>query len=138
MESCFPNSKFAEDCKNELKYIKNFDCYKEEIVKCLALLDERAIGLYRQYSNNLKEAGRILQAQMQRTCALSDPNHKGELQFVFYYDKENDFATKRIECQPHFKLIRDDSDLRVYFYWQDKDIEDGKKVLIGRVGRHPY
>lgn len=138
MESCFPNSKFADGCEDELKYIKDFERYKEEIVKCLALLDKRAVELYKQYSNNLKEAGRILQAEMQRTCTLSDPNHKGELQFRFSYDEENVPVTKRIECQPHFKLIRDDSNLRVYFYWQDKNIEDGKKVLIGRVGRHPY
>lgn len=64
------------------------------------------------------------------------------MRFEFTYEKEIDGESfqrrKTIECQPHFKLIRDDSDLRVYFWWQDEDVGDGKKVLIGRVGRHPW
>lgn len=39
---------------------------------------------------------------------------------------------------PHTKLIRRDSDLRIYCYWKDERIADGSKVLIGRIGRHPW
>ena len=83
----------------------------------------------------------MLQALLQKTCA-PDPKHKKYLQFEFSYEQEVDgemkYRSKKIECQPHFKLIRDDSNLRVYFWWKDDDIGAGKKVLIGRVGRHPW
>lgn len=138
MESCFPNCRFAEGYREELKYIEDFEMSREEIVKCLALLDSRALELYKKHRHNLIEAARILQADMERTCALTDPKHRKSLQFTFSYEEENDEKRKIIECQPHFKLVRDDSNLRVYFYWQDTKISNGEKVLIGRVGRHPY
>ena len=138
MESCFPNCRFAEGYREELKYIEDFEMSREEIVKCLALLDSRALELYKKHRHNLIEAARILQADMERTCALTDPKHRKNLRFTFSYEEENNEKRKIIECQPHFKLVRDDSHLRVYFYWQDTKISNGEKVLIGRVGRHPY
>lgn len=36
------------------------------------------------------------------------------------------------------KLIRPDSDLRIYFFWFDDEIEKEEKVLIGHIGGHPY
>ena len=138
MESCFPNCRFAEGYREELKYIEDFEMSREEIVKCLALLDSRALELYKKHRHNLIEAARILQADMERTCGLSDPKHLMNLGFTFSYEEENNEKRKIIECQPHFKLVRDDSNLRVYFYWQDTKISNGEKVLIGRVGRHPY
>lgn len=141
MRTCFPNSIFADDCEKELAYIKDFEKHRHEITDCLALLDEKALVLYREHQTNLAEAQRILQAMLQKTCA-PDPEHRKYLRFEFTYEKEIDGESfrrrKTIECQPHFKLIRDDSDLRVYFWWQDEDVGDGKKVLIGRVGRHPW
>lgn len=87
------------------------------------------------------EAQNILQSMMQRTCA-PDANHRSELRFEFSFEQENDGKMqekkKWVECQPHFKLIRDDSDLRVYFQWKDDEVGNGEKVLIGRVGRHPW
>lgn len=53
-------------------------------------------------------------------------------------DVEKELAYVEIECSPHLKLIRKDSNLRIYFYWKDDRIGNGKKVLIGRIGRHPY
>lgn len=141
MRTCFPNSVFAEGCEKELEYVKDFSMYRNEITDCLSLLDEKAISLYHEYQTNLAEAQRILQAMLQKTCA-PDPEHKKFLRFEFTYEQEIDGEMqprkKVIECQPHFKLIRDDSDLRVYFWWQDDEVGDGKKVLIGRVGRHPW
>ena len=45
---------------------------------------------------------------------------------------------KMVVCSPHLKLIRGGSNLRIYFEWCDKDVGNGEKVLIGRIGRHPY
>ena len=47
-------------------------------------------------------------------------------------------AIKDIGCSPHLKLIHPGSNLRIYFYWCDAVIGEGKKVLVGRIGRHPY
>ena len=72
----------------------------------------------------------------------NDPNHRNQLVFKFAYeqsqDVEKELAYVEIECSPHLKLIRKDSNLRIYFYWKDDRIGNGKKVLIGRIGRHPY
>lgn len=45
---------------------------------------------------------------------------------------------EQVVCHPHFKLIRDDSDLRIYFQWKDSRVGNNEKVLIGRIGRHPW
>lgn len=66
-------------------------------------------------------------------CSM-DPKHRDSLWFSFTYE---DLHTD-IRCEPHMKLIREDSDLRIYFYWKDNKIAEGKKVLIGRIGRHPW
>lgn len=141
MRTCFPNSVFADDCEQELAYIEDFEEHIEEITDCLALLDEKAIKLYHKYQTNLSQAQYELQTMLQKTCA-PDPKHKKYLRFEFSYEQEVDgemqCQSKMIECQPHFKLIRDDSNLRVYFWWKDDVVGDGKKVLIGRVGRHPW
>ena len=107
----------------------------------MCILDEKAVPLYYEYQTNLIEAQNILQSMLQKTCAM-DPHHKSELRFEFTYEQRVDGELqekkKWVECQPHFKLIRDDSDLRVYFQWKDNDVGNGEKVLIGRVGRHPW
>lgn len=141
MRTCFPNSVFSDGCEQELTHIKNFEVHKDEITDCLSLLDEKAVSLYNEHQTNLVEAQNILQSMMQRTCA-PDANHRSELRFEFSFEQENDGKMqekkKWVECQPHFKLIRDDSDLRVYFQWKDDEVGNGEKVLIGRVGRHPW
>ena len=72
-----------------------------------------------------------------------DPAHKAFLKFPFSYcetgnDDEQNYMVKEIECSPHMKLLRPDSNLRIYFYWFDDKVGDGEKVLIGRIGSHPY
>lgn len=76
-----------------------------------------------------------------RECSL-DPKHRSELIFRFQYEEDVQGQIvkheKMVECQPHLKLIRKDSDLRIYFYWKDSQVGNGEKVLIGRVGRHGW
>lgn len=71
-----------------------------------------------------------------------DAAHRDKLFFPFtYYERLNgqEVASEvSIRCEPHLKLIRKDSDLRIYFWWTDEKIGDGEKVLVGRIGRHPY
>lgn len=141
MRSCFPNSQFSEECDNEFAYITDFEKHAKEITTCLSVLDEYAISLYEEHRTNLKEAMKILEAMIHRKCS-GDSKHKKELQFPFLYEIE-EMGTlvqkeRIIECEPHLKLIRPDSNLRIYFSWKDDVVGDGKKVLIGRVGRHPW
>ena len=62
--------------------------------------------------------------------------------YKFSYDEkigeEIEKRKKKVVCHPHFQLIRDDSNLRVYFQWKDDKVGNSKKVLIGRIGRHPW
>ena len=123
-----------------MKYIKDFPAHAREITKNLAVLNDYAISLYYKYHNDLKEAMRIL-SSMLLECS-GDPKHRESLFFPFtYYENLNGINTaqeKKILCEPHLKLIRRDSDLRIYFQWCDDQVGKGEKVLVGRIGRHPY
>lgn len=141
MQSCFINSRFAKGILSEMKHISNFSDNTKEITKALGVLNDYAVKLYQQYSNRLEEAMRILSVKLQRECS-PDPKHSEELIFTFTYsdniEEDKVLRTKDIECSPHLKLIHPGSNLRIYFYWCDDAIEEGKKVLVGRIGRHPY
>ena len=140
MESCFPNSCFAEDIVDEMKFIDNFPQNVKEITDSLSVLDDEAIELYTKYRSNLKIAMDILSSKLVE-CA-PDPKHAKDLLFTFAYeeivDGKNEAKKKQVECSPHLKLIHPGSNLRIYFFWRDKNVGEGKKVLIGRIGRHPY
>ena len=41
-------------------------------------------------------------------------------------------------CEPHLKLINKGFNLRIYFQWKDEEVGRGEKVLVGRIGGHPY
>lgn len=141
MDSCFPNSIFSSSCKNELRYIQHFEKNVQEITKCLSILDEHAIPLYEKYHDNLSLAKKELQSLMPQTSvALQDPKHRKKVIFEFEDNCGNgeQTFTKSVECQPHLKLVRSDSNLRIYFYWRDLNIAEGKKVLIGQIGRHAW
>ena len=141
MQSCFINSCFAKGILSEMKHIDSFPDRVQEITKALGILNDEAVKLYQQYSDSLGEAMRILSARLQRECS-PDPKHSKDLIFSFTYSEQIEgktvAATKDIECSPHFKLIHPGSNLRIYFYWCDAAIAGGEKVLVGRIGRHPY
>ena len=141
MRSCFPNSIFSNECDQELGYIKDFKENVGEITDCISLLDEKAVELFLQHSKNPEFAMKLLEQELGRTCA-PDLKHQKQLSFEFSYDEkigeQIDERKKMVVCHPHFKLIRDDSDLRVYFQWKDTKVGKDEKVLIGRIGRHPW
>ena len=140
MQSCFINSHFAKDIVQEMCNIKDFPQHAKEITENLSVLNDEAIGLYREYYNNLKEAENQLSSRL--LACSGDAAHRDKLFFPFtYYERLNgqEAASEvSIRCEPHLKLIRKDSDLRIYFWWTDEKIGDGEKVLVGRIGRHPY
>lgn len=140
MKSCFVNSLFADNIINGMKNIASFSEHTEEIVNNLSVLNDEAIDLYKKYHNNLKIAMDILASKL-LDCS-PDPKHVKFLNFTFSYLEnikgENIAKYKEITCSPHLKLIHKGSNLRIYFYWCDKDVGNGEKVLVGRIGSHPY
>ena len=140
MDSCFCNSCFADNILSGMKYIDNFTLHTREITDCLALLNDEAVELYNKYRNNLKEAMAILTAK-QIACS-PDHKHKADLVFPFTYYEELEGVQKSVKkevvCEPHLKLLNRHSNLRIYFSWMDNQVGDGKKVLVGRIGGHPY
>lgn len=141
MQSCFINSCFADDILSEMKRINSFPNRTGEITNALGILNDNAVELYQQYSNHLETAMDILSTKLRRECA-PDPKHADDLVFSFTYFEQLEGETvakvKDVECSPHLKLINPGSNLRIYFYWCDEKIGSGKKVLVGRIGRHPY
>lgn len=141
MPSCFKNSCFSDDILSEMKYISDFETNTKEITECLSVLNDEAVRLYREYRTDLKQAMRILTAKI--TECSTDPKHRKSLYFSFTYEEklmgeESVCHHKSVLCEPHLKLNRRDSDLRIYFQWKDEDVGKGEKVLVGRIGRHPY
>ena len=134
MRTCFPNTIFSNDCEKELGKIQHFSKHVKEITKMLSVLDENAIEIYKKWQPDTSSAMAEIQALAGRECS-NDPKHKETLIFEFECD---DKGIKSIECQPHLKLIRRDSDLRIYFYWRDSKVGNGEKVLVGRIGRHTW
>lgn len=110
MHSCFIDSYFADNILSEMKHIKDFVVHAKEITDNLAVLNDEAIELYCEYQNNLAEAIDILSSKLLE-CSM-DPKHREALWFSFTYE---DVHTD-IKCEPHTKLIRRDSDLRIYCY----------------------
>lgn len=140
MPSCFPDTEFAENIEVEMRKIEDFQMNAPEIVQNLSVLNDEALEIFESHHGNSKEAMDILSSKLLE-CS-PDPKHRAKLLFTFSYD-ENDSGDsskkyKEILCEPHLKLIRKDSNLRIYFQWKDEQVGDNKKVLVGRIGGHPY
>jgi len=133
MPSCFVDSAFSTQIKNGLNPISNFSIYTAEIVKNLSVLNDEALDIYRENKSNLRVAYRIISSKLLE-CS-TDPENVKHLRFEFISDKGD---IEIVECSPHTKLVREDSNLRIYFYWCHENISSGQKVLIGRIGTHPY
>ena len=141
MKSCFLNSVFSDNIITAMKRIPRFRECTRQIVSNLALLNDHAIEIYERHNRDAAKAMRELTARAVE--CTGDPAHKAFLKFPFSYcetgnDDEQNYMEKEIECSPHMKLLRPDSNLRIYFYWFDDKVGDGEKVLIGRIGSHPY
>ena len=124
---------YSKEIKNGLNSISNFDISAVEIVKNLTILNDEAYGIYSDNKSNIHEAFKILSAKLLE-CS-PDSNHVQYLSFEFIDDEGSRIL---IECSPHVKLIREDSNLRIYFYWCHDNISKGQKILKGRIGTHPY
>lgn len=134
--TCFPNTVFSDECPQEMQHIENLDLNRINIIKIMKFLDSNLLKLFDNYKENLKEIKTNIEASgIPGKYAANDSKHKKYLNFKFTLD---DGSKKYIECQPHIKVGRANSNLRIYFYWRDSNIDNGNKILIGSIGRHPY
>ena len=133
LQSCFIDSAFSLQTEAGLSTISGFERHVKEIVDSLAVLNDEAVDLYYNHKTNLSLAFKTLSAKL-LDCA-PDPANAHKLRFEFMKDNGESVT---VECSPHAKLIRKDSDLRIYFYWCHDEFGEGRKVLIGRIGVHPY
>ena len=140
MKTCFPDIIFAEDIEKGICGIPNFGhrSVREAIVHDLGVLNDEALDLYRKYHPDTSKMYQALETKV-LACSIDTPKHNKHLYFSFsYIDDAENVQIKSVLCSPHTKLIRRDSNLRIYFAWQDADIGNGEKILVGRIGGHPY
>jgi hypothetical protein len=128
------DSVFSTQIRAGLRKIPGFGNHVIEIVKNLSVLNDDAYDVFMNNKSNLSVAFSILSAKL-RECTPDSPENAEYLIFNFLTDNGNN---ELVECSPHTKLIRKDSNLRIYFYWCHKRVGGGKKVLIGKIGPHPY
>lgn len=141
MGTCFQNTVFSDNIFSAMRKIPKFRECTKQIVYNLALLNDHVVEIYKRHNGNAANAMKEL--SVKAIECTGDPAHKKYLKFPFSYiedgsDDERRCMIKEVECSPHMKLIRPNSNLRIYFFWFDTDIGDGEKVLVGHIGGHPY
>lgn len=140
MRTCFPDIIFAEDIEKGIRGIPDFgqDSVRRAIVHDLGVLNDEAMSIYEKHYPHFEEMFKELSAKGV-VCSPDKPENKSYLTFSFSYSLDSgESRIKTVFCSPHTKLIRRDSNLRIYFAWQDADVGTGQKVLVGRIGGHPY
>lgn len=140
MKTCFPDIIFSDDIERGLRSIPDFSKLdvRTAIVHDLGVLNDEALNLYREYYPDTRKMCQALGSKV-LACSIDTPEHNKQLYFSFsYMDNTKSSQIKSVLCSPHTKLIRRDSDLRIYFAWQNADIGGGEKILVGRIGGHPY
>ena len=133
LRTCFANLMFSLECEDGFRRIGKFGEVKKEIVSVLVALDSKANKLYKECKNDGSEAEKRLTSMIGRTCS-PDPRNKEKLEFSFA--KGSDVV--KVCCHIHMKLLRDDSNCRIYFWWNDENVERKGKTLIGWIDGHPY
>lgn len=140
LPSCFPNLIFAEKFLHRYKS-KEFSSYRGEIIECLSVLNDDTMERLQDGRYSKQKIIHAIEAATHRPVGM-DPNHRSDLMFSFaLYDSSNMRPTgEMIEvcCEPHLKLLQDNSDLRIYFNLDSRRIGCKDKILIGRIGGHPY
>ncbi|GFI44726.1 hypothetical protein IMSAGC019_00028 [Lachnospiraceae bacterium] len=137
MPSCFGNSVFAEGIEEEMQNIEDFALHTKELTLNLSVLNDEALEIYGRCHKDGNLAMKELDSRL--LACSPDYKHQSQLRFEFsYIDEEGDTHIKKVTCHPHLKLVKKNSDYRIYFAWRDDLVGDGKKVLVGRIGRHGW
>lgn len=140
MKTCFPDIIFAEDIEKGIHGIADFgqSSVRTAIVHDLGVLNDEALSIYEKHYPRFEEMFKELSAKGV-DCSPDKPKNRKYLIFSFSYPVDGEEnQIKAVFCSPHTKLIRRNSNLRIYFAWNDAEVGAGEKVLVGHIGGHPY
>ncbi len=137
MPTCFPDIVFSVDIETGLRGIKRFQQkeIRTAIVHDLSVLNDTALDIYRRCHPNIELAYQALRGQL-LDCSPDKASHNKDL--TFFFPHSDGRGVRPALCSPHTKLLRRDSDLRIYFSWENSAIGDDSKILVGHIGKHPY
>lgn len=138
-KKCYPKLLFTKDSfgnhHNAFHSVakSQYEKLYHQTVQCLTVLNNSSDEL-----KKLSEGDRIRRLQASLPKISCSGKGSGETQSfnkdVFIY-KRNSRIEVKISCIPHFKLIRDDSDYRIYFSWGHDKIKE-KAIIIVKLGSH--
>lgn len=135
LQSCFPNLCFSLTLEASLNSLHGFRNFVSEIVKHLAILNDIALDYFHEHG----ERGALDRIGIDSgfDCSLEGNSERVRRYLTFDFLTDTG-ETIKVKCSPHTKLIRPDSNARIYFSWKHEQIGNGTKLLIGRIGTHPY
>ncbi|EGO63797.1 hypothetical protein [Acetonema longum] len=135
-ETCFPKLYFNLHISSTMKVFRPLRQFTNEIIKHLSALNDYGQSLFTQYASSGQV---IVLSYLGATCGIEcsiqgDPAYEKEnLTFSFINDRG---IKEDIVCAPHTKLFASHSKYRIYFNWGVSNINQGKKILIGHIGKH--
>lgn len=136
---CFPDLLFTEDSfGNNHKAFHNasdpdYSDLLSQTLQCLTVLNnEREV----YHPMEISEALLSMQAALSGiSCTGKGGNETQKYKKEVLSGKIDSQTKHTISCHPHFKLIRKDSDYRIYFSWGNKDIKKNTFIVV-KVGSH--
>lgn len=137
---CFPELLFTEDSfgKNNKAFSINpsnsvFHEIFKQAVDCLTTLNNKTKELV--LMDIRKRIDELQSALPNISCSGKGSNEKSNFRKNVFTIKEDERIDLEISCHPHFKLIRSDSDFRIYFSWENDKIQSQKFIIV-KVGSH--
>jgi len=131
MPIVFDNLLFSTIVPSIMKHhYRPFHDFYIHITKHLETLNEYALEIYNEHQPN----------EEHKMC--SKLGTKGSFGCSLESGRPNpdahtfSFNGVKAECYPHTKLIHDGTDHRIYFKWNDSQIQNGTKTLVGHIGGH--
>ena len=136
---CFPNLLFTEDSfgNNHMAFHNasepEYADLLSQTLQCLTVLNnDRIVYHAMEISEALPSIQTVLSGI---SCTGKGGNETQKYKKKVLAVKIDSQTEHTIPCHPHFKLIRGDSDYRIYFSWGNKDIKENTFIVV-KVGSH--
>ena len=136
---CFPNLLFTEDSfgNNHMAFHNasepDYANLLSQTLQCLTVLNNDRIVYH---AKEISEALPSMQAVLSGiSCTGKGGNETQKYKKKVLAVKIDSQTEHTIPCHPHFKLIRGDSDYRIYFSWGNEDIKENTFIVV-KVGSH--
>lgn len=137
LEQTFNRLFISDNVYRSIRHFNPISKHVKELIRHLSIIDDFAMEFYNDYKKQgHTQALRLLGSKGIACSPEGDPERvKRFLTFEFIDIKNNQI---KVECAPHSKLYRPDSDYRIYFEWNDGKLNGRPDILIGHIGSHPY